>query len=94
MASTRNLNADGILFVNGEEMGPCDYQLNGYNDGRHKWADGVLSADPAALAAALNSSAPALVRLHSGAQVELLVTRLSLGSEQAEVKATGPVPGL
>lgn len=94
MAFLRTLNADGTLVVSGQDYGPADYQLDAYQDHRGKWADGVLNASPDALAAAFRAPASAIVRLSSVTEVELVVTKLTMGSGQAQVKSSGPVPGL
>jgi hypothetical protein len=90
----KQINGSGTLVVAGVEYGPADYLLDAYQNARMTWADGVLNADPAGFAVAMDGMCMASVRLGSGAIVEFAITHWTTGTDQAQVKASGSVPGL
>jgi hypothetical protein len=86
-----NLTGKGIVVADGTDQGEADYDIEVFQDGALKSAEGTIQGDMSMLAKAQSSRA-AQLRLENGSTINIILT-LVRGDGSGTLQVSGPVPG-
>jgi hypothetical protein len=91
MRTLGNLTGKGTVVADGTDQGDANYDIDVFQDGAMKSAEGTIRGDMPMLAKAQSSRA-AQLRLENGSTINIILT-LVRGDGSGTLKVSGPVPG-
>jgi len=90
MTHIGTLSGLGKLWDGNRDLGPVDYEIQVFRTDRSKRGEGTLRSVRYGLWDSFQTGKALMLMLRSGEQVSITIK--SLGTESADILATGPIP--